>query len=67
MASFVSRLIFAENSANLDEKVRPSFFTIDFFIEKWWVILRTYFKNIFNEISAKKMCLFNEVKIVGDL
>ena len=34
MASFVSRLIFAENSANLDEKVRPSFFTIDFFIEK---------------------------------
>ena len=58
MASFVSRLIFAENSANLDEKVRPSFFTIDFFIEKWWVILRTYFKNIFNEISAKK-CVYS--------
>ena len=58
MASFVSRLIFAENSANLDEKVRPSFFTIDFFIEKWWVILHTYFKNIFNEISAKK-CVYS--------
>ena len=58
MASFVSRLIFAENSANLDEKVRPSFFTIDFFIEKWWVILRTYFKSIFNEISAKK-CVYS--------
>ena len=58
MASFVSRLIFAENSANLDEKVRPSFFTIDFCIEKWWVILRTYFKNICNEISAKK-CVYS--------
>ena len=61
MASFVSRLIFAENSANLDEKVRPSFFFFiffDFFIEKWWVILRTYFKNIFNEISAKK-CVYS--------
>ena len=58
MASFVSRLIFAENSANLDEKVRPSFFTIGFFIEKWWVILRTHFKNIFNEISAKK-CVYS--------
>ena len=55
VASFESRLIFAENSANLDEKVRPSFSTIDFFMKKERVILRTYLKNIFNEISSKNV------------